>query len=288
MNEKLKSVKIFIPSKNRLENEKTYKILLDLGLEPNLVLEPQEEEKAKSLGFKYVILPDNNRGITYARNFILDYCIENNIEFAAMLDDDISNFLEIVDHKRVFDENKAFLKALEKFLEFKYCGTMQYNQFAWCQEKPIVYNRGLEVVFFLYIPHLTNIRFEEDTIEDRDFSIDLIVNHKKPTFRLNHLAFTVPSIGTNKGGIESSTRYQKQIEWSKKMEKKWGSDICKYVIKKNGTPDIKINWRTIDKMVQRDKESIFEHKQEEGKEILPKQMQFEFMFDLEKQSQAQL
>lgn len=245
----IKSVEIFIPTKNRLTNEKTYKILVDLGLTPRLVIEPQEEEQAKELGFNYILLPDNNRGITFARNFILTYCINNNIEFAAMLDDDVSNFLTIIDGKRVKENNTSFLKALDKFMDFKYCGTMQYNQFAWCQKKPIVYNRGIEVIYFLYIPHLTNVRFEEDTIEDRDFSLDLILNHNKPTFRLNHLAFTVPSIGTNKGGIESSTRYNKQIEWSKKMEKKWGSDICKYVVKKNGTPDIAINWRTVDKII---------------------------------------
>lgn len=243
-------IKIFIPTKGRLNNQKTYNLLRELNLNPTLVIEPQEENEAFEKGYNFIILPDNNKGISYSRNYILNYARINQFKYICMLDDDISQFGFIENKKRVPD-NKAFLKALEYFKESKTCGTIQYNQFAWCQPKPIVYNRGLEVVFFLYMPLLNNVMFEEDTIEDRDFSLDIILNHKVKTFRLNHLYFNVPSIGTNKGGIESSNRYQKQIEWSQKMEKKWTPEICKYIIKKNGMPDIKINWRNVDKLLNK-------------------------------------
>lgn len=240
-------IKIFIPTKGRPDCQKTYNILIELGLQPILVIEPQEVNKHTLKGYNFITLPDNNKGISFSRNYILDYARNKNFEYICMIDDDISQFGFIENKKRVPD-NKAFLEALEYFKNSKTCGTMQYNQFAWCQPKPIVYNRGLEVVMFLYMPLLQNVYFEEDTIEDRDFSLDIILNHNVKTFRLNHLYFTCPSIGTNKGGIELN-RYQKQIEWSQKMENKWGSDICKYVIKKNGVPDIKINWRTVDKII---------------------------------------
>ena len=246
---KYEQVKIFIPTKGRLENEKTYSILKEIGLNPMLVIEPQEVEKAMSLGYQFIVLPANNMGITYSRNYILKEAKDMNFEYICMIDDDIFQMGYIVEGKRVKD-NKAFLSALDKFLEFKTCGTMQYNQFAWCQPKPIVYNRGLEVVWFLYMPQLQNVVIEEDTIEDRDFSLDIIINHNVETFRLNHLYFNVPSIGTNPGGIETSTREAKQAYWSRKMQQKWGEEIISIIQKTNGWDNIRINWRKVDKIIK--------------------------------------
>ena len=253
----INKVKIFIPSKNRLNNEKTYNILKELNLDPILVIEPQEEEQAKNLNYNYLLLDKNNQGITYARNFILNYARNNNYEYIAMLDDDIDRFGYIEKNDKWNNalkqgrkrDNKAFIDALEYFLNAKTCGTMQYTQFAWSQKKPIVYNRGLEVVWFLYMPLLKDAIIEEDTIEDRDFSLDLIINYKIETFRLNHLYFQVPSIGSNKGGIETNTRAQKQEYWSYKMLKKWGPNIISIINKTNGWTNIKINWKEVDKII---------------------------------------
>ncbi len=237
---KYEQVKIFIPTKGRLDNEKTYDVLKEIGLSPILVIEPQEVEKAMSLEYQFIVLPTNNMGITYSRNYILKEARDMGFEYICMIDDDISQMGYIVEGKRVKD-NKAFLSALDKFLEFKTCGTMQYNQFAWCQPKPIVYNRGLEVVWFLYMPQLQGVTIEEDTIEDRDFSLDIIINHNVETFRLNHLYFNVPSIGTNPGGIDSQTREEKQSYWARKMQNKWGENIISIIQKTNGWDNIKIN-----------------------------------------------
>ena len=203
-------IHIFIPTKERLNNQKTYNILKELNLNPILVIEPQEENEAVERDYDFIVLPEDNKGISYSRNYILDYAKNKNFKYICMIDDDIQFFGEIVPIRKRKKGNEAFLKALEYFKNSKTCGTMQYNQFAWCQPKPIVYNRGLEVVMFLYMPLLQNVYFEEDTIEDRNFSLDIILNHNVKTFRLNHLYFQTPSIGTNKGGIESNSRFHKR------------------------------------------------------------------------------
>lgn len=256
---KINDVKIFIPSKNRLNDEKTYNILKSIELFPYLVVEPQEYLKAKELGFNVIVLDKNNQGITYARNFILNYARKNNYKYICMLDDDIKQMGYIVKNDNANNslkqsrkkDNYAFIDALKYFLNAKTCGTMQYTQFAWSQIKPIVYNRGLEVVWFLYMPQLENVIIEEDTIEDRDFSLDIILNHNIKTFRLNHHYFLVPTIGTNKGGIESETRAAKQEYWSNKMQQKWGKDIIDIIRKSNGYVNIKINWRIIDDILRK-------------------------------------
>ena len=242
-------IKIFIPTKGRLDDERTYNILKEIGLNPILVIEPQEIEKAVEMGYNFIVLPENNKGISYSRNYILKEAKELGFEYICMIDDDISQFGYIVDKKRIKD-NKAFLTALDNFIEFKTCGTMQYNQFAWCQPKPIVYNRGLEVVWFLYMPLLQDAIIPDDTIEDRDFSLELILKHNVKTFRLNHLYFSVPSIGTNKDGIDTTTRGEKQDYWSRKMQDKWGTNIISLIKKTNGWINIKINWKYIDKLIK--------------------------------------
>ena len=253
----IKDIKLFIPTKNRLNNEKTYNILKSIGLNPYIVIEPQEEDKAKELNFNYILLPENNKGISFARNFILNYARKNKYEYICILDDDISKMGYIEKNENVKNklkqgrnyDNRAFIDALKIFMEYKTCGTMQYTQFAWNQIKPIVYNRGIEVIWFLYMPLLKDIIIEEDTIEDRDFSLDIILNHNIKTFRLNHHFFCVPTIGTNSGGIESNTRELKQKYWAEKMQKKWGKDIIDIITKSNGYINIKINWKNVDKLI---------------------------------------
>ena len=45
--ENIEQIKLFIPSKNRLDKPLTYNVLMELGLRPLLVIEPQEEQIAK-------------------------------------------------------------------------------------------------------------------------------------------------------------------------------------------------------------------------------------------------
>ena len=78
--ENYQNIKIFIPTKGRLNNEKTYELLIKLGLKPIIVVEPQEYSKAVEMGYNCLMLDKNNQGITYARNFILDYCRNNHIK----------------------------------------------------------------------------------------------------------------------------------------------------------------------------------------------------------------
>ena len=70
---------IFIPSKNRVENASLLKYAHENNFIVNVVIEPQDEQKYKIKypNFNYIILPQNNRGITFVRNFIKQYTITN-------------------------------------------------------------------------------------------------------------------------------------------------------------------------------------------------------------------
>lgn len=256
---KYEQVKIFIPTKGRLDDEKTYNVLKSLGLSPTLVIEPQEVEKAAALGYNFVTLPANNMGIAFSRNYILSKARKEDFDYVCVMDDDIYRFGYILDGGKRDYNNNAILTALDRFVDMKACGTMQSTQFAWCQIKPIVYNKCIQCVHFWYMPQLRNISliFSDNIIEDKDFSLELILNYNIETFRFNHLFFSTNIIGSKKGGIEN--RLEQQKLWSYNMQQKWGKEIIDVITEKNckdGMINIRINWRYVNKLIKEKRDGL--------------------------------
>lgn len=243
-------IKIFIPTKGRLDNQKTYDILVSLGLKPVLVVEPQEHDRATVLGYPHLTLPLNNQGIVYVRNFILSYCREKNIDYCVMIDDDVNYFgkTDFV-KKKVIKDNTAFLSALDYFYKAKMSGGMEYVQFAWAGKKPVTFNKGFQVCHFLYLPNIPkNLWYDVPNKEDKDFGIALLMNGVE-TFNLVACAISVPSIGTNKGGLNEMYANKEDNIGAVNLQNKWGSDIIELVHKKDGRIDANIKWRKIKQIV---------------------------------------
>lgn len=243
-------IKIYIPTKGRLDCQKTYNILTELGLKPILVVEPQEEQEASAKGYPYLTLPLNNQGIVYVRNFILKYCRENDIKYCVMIDDDV-NYFGRTDFlkKKVVKDNTAFLSALHFFHKAKMSGGMEYVQFAWASKKKVTYNKGFQVCHFLYIPSIpAKLWYDVPNKEDKDFGIALLMNGVE-TFNLVAYAISVPSIGTNKGGLNEMYANKEDNIGAVNLQNKWGSDIIELVNKKDGRIDANIKWRKIKKIV---------------------------------------
>lgn len=240
----IEEIKIFIPTKGRCNNQKTYQILCDLGLSPILVCEPQEKDLLKN--FNKIVLPENNKGISYSRNYILEYSRAKNFDYIIQIDDDINCFYKNEDGKQIKD-NKAFLVALEIFYKNKcYCG-LEYCQYAWCAKTPYTFNRSIEVCLMMYLPSIPNyIRFDENAKEDKDFAIQILLAGY-PTLKINWISLSVPSIGTNKGGLHDWYANKKDIQASYYMLDKWGTDLITLKQKKN-TIDAMVNWKNIAKL----------------------------------------
>ena len=133
---------ILIPSKGRADKCKTALLLGNLS---NLfiVVEKQEHELYSQnedlKHYNFIILPENDKGISYVRNYCLQITYKMGWDWFWMIDDDINNFYRREGSKLIKD-NKALFEA-EKIIDSKTAQiSLEYQQFAWCANKDYVLN----------------------------------------------------------------------------------------------------------------------------------------------------
>lgn len=235
---------IFIPSKGR-PSPKTAQCFEDKS---NLivVVEPQDQSLYKNV--QLAVLPKNDQGISYVRNWILDFARNMDLEKYWMLDDDISQFFEYEGQKGKKISGEQACQKAEEALTWGIPnlgqGAMEYNQFAWSQKKDVVAPGYCDVAVLMFPKKINAIRYrpELDLKEDRDFTLQ-ILNAGMFTGRAAKIAFAAPKNGSNPGGLSGEyAKAGREREASERMIKTWPG-ICELNIKKDGRPDVKIHWR---------------------------------------------
>jgi hypothetical protein len=247
----MEALNIFVTTKSRYENCKTVDLI---GNYKNLyiVVEPQEYDqyKNKYQDFNIIQLPENNKGLSYARNYIKKQTEQNNIQDYWLLDDDISYFYERegtklnrIDFKTCLNNSKQFFKQNNIAV-----GALEYRQYAWSSTKRLIENSFCDSAVFIDNNLTKGLRYNEDLKLkiDRDFCIKTIKAGNK-TGRDTFYAFSVPPNGSNKGGLKEMAYDVEGLERNMclKMVEIWGSDICQHIIKEDGRNDLKIHWNNI-------------------------------------------
>lgn len=240
---------IYIPSKGRAGRSK----LLSENEGFNVVVEPQEQHtyKMNHPSHNIIVLPENNMGITYVRNFIKDTTEGLEIARYWILDDDIQAFYYRAGNKMVkCDIYEALAGAESQFEKEKTdLGALEYQQIAWSAgNKNIITNGYCDVCVYVSNVASEGIRYspEVEGKEDRDFAMQFIKEGLK-VHRTTLYAFSAPKNGSNAGGLKEifydlSGREQKCCD---EMIKKWGNQICEQITKPDGRRDVKINWNKI-------------------------------------------
>ena len=188
---------VCIPTKGR-PLTKTYKLFEDAGYEVYHFIEPQEME-AYSVKNK-ICIEANDKGVTYVRNFMLDWCRNKNITWAWFCDDDVDGF-GIYNGKTV-RQGASALKSVEdkaQKLPFEIVG-LSYVQYAWTEKKSYGINSKFAEVCTLMNVSKIKWNYNEDTKEDRDFAMQTIQNGHG-ILRFNHIWFSCPNVGSNEGGL---------------------------------------------------------------------------------------
>lgn len=241
---------IFIPSKNRVENSTLLKFAEETKYKVIVVVEPQDIEKYKNkfLSFDYIVLPKDNGGITYVRNYIKEYSEKQGLSNYWQLDDDITGFFYRDGTKLIRSGFEVLTKAKEQFIKNGIAlGALEYRQFAWSATKETIENSFCDSCVFVDNTKINGLRYRSyvEGKEDRDFAMQVIkAGHK--TARTTLFAFSAPPNGSNKGGLkEIFYDLGKEEICVTRMVELWGENICVPILKDNGRKDVKIIWGEI-------------------------------------------
>lgn len=235
---------IFIATKGRAGTAKVLP-LLD-GCNFTLVVEPQDHHAYASAypGVSMVALPENNRGIAFARQWILERARSEGLPWFWMMDDDVTGFFRVESGKCVRYAAKEVLLAAEMQIcrtAWVALGALEYQQYAWSQKKDRVMDSYCDVAVLINTRLTKLSKYRDGVKEDRDFVLQNLANGFS-SMRTSHLAFSAPKNGTNKGGLHDAYKSGLERHWSMQMCKLW-PEVCTLHVKKDGRPDVKINWK---------------------------------------------
>ena len=241
---------IFVPTKNRLNNASFLDFAVINNVIINVVIEIEDyvPYKLKYPDFHYIILPESNKGITYVRNYIKNYTLQNGILNYWQIDDDITSFYYRAGTKLIKTGFDALKQSQAIFIKNNIkLGALEYRQFAWSATKELIKNTFCDSCVWVDNNALTAINYRDyvEGKEDRDFAMQVIKLGLK-TARCTLYAFSCPPNGSNKGGLkEIFYDLGKEQVCVQRMIELWGNNICRPIEKDNGRLDVKILWDKI-------------------------------------------
>lgn len=242
-----------IASKGRAGQSKTIATLIQEGVEFNVFVEPQEKDAyecayKKSKRLQIHVLPENDRGITYVRNFILNTARKKKWSWFWMLDDDISGAFRVENKRCIKTPLPAVLRDAEQLITNEPgvgLGALEYQQYAWSATSPKKFNSYCDVAVLISVEQTKFISYRDDCKEDRDFVLQALSTGLK-SMRTSWLAVSVPKNGSNAGGLHDAYRAGLEQKWSQRMVELWPG-VCVLNFKKDGRPDVKIHWKVFKK-----------------------------------------
>lgn len=229
--------KVFIPSMSRVGKITTHNFFNEC-----FIVVPEKQKKDYEKQYDNVIgCPDNIKGITRTRNFILKYCKENNIKYHLQIDDDVRYFYydeKNTKHKLTSRNKKDIFNIYEKLFiitedwGFKiFGGRMREDKKDYREYSP--YSTLCPVVANC-IGIIDNDLFFDENLpikEDYDYSLQHIHRYGG-VIRANKYGVSVPHL-INAGGCSEYRSKRMEFDVLKKMQKKWGKNVIRRSHNKN-------------------------------------------------------
>lgn len=233
-----------IPTKSRY-NTKTYKLFEVANIPYLHFIEPAQYDDYDVPN--KVNIQQNNQGISYVRNFILEYAKLNNIEWVIMCDDDVTEFGYAQNNKCIISDATIWNKVMEKAvkLPFNIYG-LNYRQHAWHEKKEYSINKSfVEVCVLINVKSIDwKYRHEFNLKEDRDFILQCI-KYGQGCVKFLKLFYNCPGVGKNVGGLNDDYKQKKDHDAAKKLAYEWRPHI--QIINKNDRIEAKVDIQNIAK-----------------------------------------
>lgn len=234
-----------IPSKSRAGKTKTDKLLRELSMHYCYVVEPQDQQAYAALGHNIMVLPENNQGITYARDFILRQMRRLDYPWFWMLDDDIISFAESEFGKTKKADARVLDKAFKQFIFYpeKSLYSLEMQQFAWMQNDIIINKMAMQCVLFnMRVCQDINYDLELKIREDYDLSLKAIF-HAKGTLKTCKYCYSIAPMKSQEGGMEKYYNTETEDREAHKLMGKWPGLFQKQY--KRNRVDVSVNWKKV-------------------------------------------
>jgi len=236
---------IFVTSKGR-PGAPTLKLLTEEGIPFSVLVEPQDEKRYEAAlgGNKnIVVLPQNDRGLSYARQFALGLARERREGWYWMLDDDILHFYETRQKKTaIISVAEAFRRAEEYVAASLGIIALEYRRYAWnARPRQVSRNSYCDVAVLINASTSANYRPARYLKVDRDFTLQ-VLSAGRDTLRLRDVSFSVPANGSNKGGLFDTYATGIEERELRDFAAHWPG-IVTFHKKPNGRPHTKIDWQ---------------------------------------------
>ena len=235
---------VCIPSKGR-PTTTAYKLLQAASIPFTTFVEPQDAAAYKAAAVPNLqILPANDQGIAYVRNYILDWARQTSNDWIWMMDDDVTGFGTAKAGKTIKGDATVLQQVHQRVAPHRFpVNGINYCQYAWSYStKPkrfTVNKRPAEVCTLLYVPKITwQYRARLNLKEDRDFCMQAVQNSDGIIIDLFSW-FNCPGVGTNAGGLQDLYRQQRDHEAAAKLAKEW--EPFTKLIKKKDRVDCKLD-----------------------------------------------
>ena len=257
---------IYIPSKGRAGESQTAKMFDKYGVDYNVVVEPQDVAAYSETidPERLVVLPKNDQGLVYARNFCKDHSIEAGAKRHWQFDDDISMMRRLHKGYRLPVQANMAVAIAEEFTDryenialtsFNHLGFLACNGSTVGQFPPFYLNVRCYTVFLVLnsLPNRWRFRYNEDT----DMTLQVLAAGWC-TIMLNafHMQTGPTNSGgkttTKKGGQEFVYANDGRLKMARDLERVWPGVVK--TVRKFGRPQHRINgnWTKFDnKLIRR-------------------------------------
>lgn len=234
-----------IPSKGRAGKTKTDKLMREAGLSYCFVVEPQEQEDYSATGSFIMTLPENNMGITFARDWILQQMRKMKYERFWMLDDDIECFGESFNGRTFKTDAGVLLRAYSQLQAYGPASlySLDLRQFAWSSKDVQRDKIAMQCVMF-DMQNCENLNYDLrlKIREDYDLSFQAIFKGKG-TLKSGKYYYGIADMKSQKGGMEQWYNEETEMHETQKLCRKWPGLV--EPLKKDNRIDVKVNWNKI-------------------------------------------
>jgi hypothetical protein len=253
---------IFILSKGRADKNlaKTFGLLMqEPDYEFTIVVEPQDQEAYTKMFFpngqiSIFVLKQNDMGIPFARQSLLEYCRSVGIEKYWQLDDNMTAFIERKEDKTKVKVSPQYAlskveEIADSYKDIKVAG-LNYEVTAHWATEPYTFNKGVYCAVLTSTD--TGIDYDLDIeIEDLNF----VLKHLKAgynTLLSNNYVMVKPKTGATPGGnrmglYSSKEHYENAI----KMLHEKHPDCTRFHTRKIGWIGIRTSWKNFKRQIEK-------------------------------------